>query len=91
MEDSQLDNRGGVAEDTSCETEKTSEKVASGIRGSSVVGGEEVPQSSQEGTWPRSEESCEEAIIYSCCQGGEKSKDTVNRRIIEGMLTQGQK
>ena len=82
MEDSQLDNRGGVAEDTSCETEKTSEKVASGIRGSSVVGGEEVPQSSQEGTGARSQEGCEDAVIYCCCQGREKSKDMVNQRFI---------
>ena len=43
MEDSQLESRGGVTEDTSCETEETSEKVANGIRGLSMVGGKEVP------------------------------------------------
>ena len=86
MEDSQLYNRGGVTEDTSCETEKTGEKVASDIRGLSVVGGQQVPQSSKEGTWARSEETCEEAISHGCCQGGENLKDTVDRRFIEGML-----
>ena len=87
MEDSQLGNRGGVTKDSSSESEKAGEKVLIGSRRLSVVDGEEVPQSSQEGTWARSQEGCKETIVHCSCQGREKSEDAVNCGLLRGRLT----